>query len=184
LSDSAAAAASVASASPLVDSVARQSLVPGVVGKVAPPTLRGAAPALIPPTIVAVVPAPALSEAQEQRAELSRRAQPIGTTWTVIAAEPARKILGTDVARVPGIPVRDILQNPQAPGELMVEQEVADGTVIQLLQSRRDSVAAMAYAEPRALTGTALRKTVGHLQVRISGPLAQDSLLKLLELVR
>ena len=95
-------------------------------------------------------------------------------------------MLGTDVVRIPGIPVRDILQNSMAPGELMVEQEVAEGTVIQLLQSRMDSsVQGFADAALRAAqAGNALQKTVGRLQVRISGPLASDSLLKLLDLAR
>ena len=77
--------------------------------------------------------------------------------------------------------MRDILQNPKVPNEVMVEQEVADGTIIQLLQSPLDSaVEAMGYGYSR----NPLQKAVGRLQVRISGPLAPDSLLKLLDRVR
>ncbi len=147
------------------------------------PALRGAAPTPIPPATVAITPStaapPAASTADMAVGTAERRA--IGTTWTAIAAEPARRALGTDVARIPGIPVRDILQNPKVPNELMVEQEVADGTIIQLLQSPLDSaVAAMGYGYSR----NPLQKAVGRLQVRISGPLAPDSLLKLLDRVR
>jgi len=156
---------------------------PGVIENAARPALRGAAPAPIPPATVAITPSPAApqttSTADMAVGTAERRA--IGTTWTAIAAGPARRALGTDVASIPGIPVRDILQNPKVPNELIVEQEVADGTMIQLLQSPLDSpVVAMGYGYSR----NALQKAVGRLQVRISGPLAPDSLLKLLDRVR
>ncbi|HEX4633876.1 MAG TPA: zf-HC2 domain-containing protein [Gemmatimonadales bacterium] len=171
--------------SPADSSPARQAVAPGVAaGKVTGPTLRGAAPTPIPPATVAVAPSSAEIPRMEARAQSASR--PIGTTWTVIAPEPARKVLGVDVARIPGLPVRDILQNPTTPWEVMVEQEVADGTVIQLFQSRVDS-AVLAFGNAQAMAveaATPLQKTLGHLQVRISGPLAADSLLKLLELVR
>ena len=165
---------------------AESSLVPvvkpGVIENAGRPALRGAAPAPIPPATVAITPsaaAPPLGETADLARPAERRA--IGTTWTAIAAEPARRALGTDVASIPGIPVRDILQNPKVPNEVMVEQEVADGTIIQLLQSPLDSaVEAMGYGYSR----NPLQKAVGRLQVRISGPLAPDSLLKLLDRVR
>lgn len=164
----------------------RQAVTPEIAGKVAGPTLRGAAPAPIPPATVATVPAAPDFRRLEAASEAVPR-RPIGTTWTVIAPEPARKVLGTDVARIPGLPVRDIRQNPTSPGEVMVEQEVADGTVIQLFQSRLDSVP-LAFGNLQAASVadavSPLKKTVGRLQVRISGPLAADSLLRLLELVR
>jgi hypothetical protein len=155
------------------DHADRKPVVPGVVGNAAAPALRGAPPTPIPAAKVTIAPPPALA-----RAEISTRAA-IGTTWTVIAAGPARRLLGTDVVQIPGIPVRDILQNPLAPGQVMVEQEVARGTVIQLLQSVQLDSAIMAYSHD----GNPLQKTVGHLQVSISGPLSTDSLLKLLQLV-
>jgi len=155
---------------------------PGVIENAGRPALRGAAPAPIPPATVAITPSPAApqtaSTADMAVGLAERRA--IGTTWTAIAAEPARRALGTDVVRIPGIPVRDILQNPKVPNEVMVEQDVA-GTIIQLLQSPLDSAAgamASGYAQ------NPLQKAVGRLQVRISGPLAPDSLLKLLDRVR
>ena len=157
-------------------------LKPGVIENAGRPALRGTAPAPIPPATVAITPstaAPPSAETADLAVAPERHA--IGTTWTAIAAEPARRALGTDVARIPGIPVRDILQNPKVPNEVMVEQEVADGTIIQLLQSPLDStVAAMNFGYAR----NPLQKAVGHLQVRISGPLAPDSLLKLLDRVR
>ena len=155
---------------------------PGVVENAGRPALRGAAPAPIPPATVAITPSPAAPQAAstaDLAVGLAERGA-IGTTWTAIAAEPARRALGADVARIPGIPVRDILQNPKVPNEVMVEQEVA-GTLIQLLQSPLDSAAgamALGYAQ------NPFQKAVGHLQVRISGPLAPDSLLKLLDRVR
>ena len=157
-------------------------LKPGVIEPAGRPALRGAAPAPIPPATVAITPstaAPRSAETADLAVAPERRA--IGTTWTAISAEPARRALGTDVARIPGIPVRDILQNPEIPNQVMVEQEVADGTIIQLLQSPLDStVAAMSFGYAR----NPLQKAVGRLQVRISGPLAPDSLLKLLDRVR
>ena len=167
--------------------VAETSVVPmvkpGVVGNAGRPALRGAAPAPIPPATVAITPSTAAprTAATADMAVGTAERRAIGTTWTAIAAEPARRALGTDVARIPGIPVRDILQNPKVPNEVMVEQEVADGTIIQLLQSPLDSaVEAMGYGYSR----NPLQKAVGRLQVRISGPLAPDSLLKLLDRVR
>ncbi|HKV71260.1 MAG TPA: zf-HC2 domain-containing protein [Gemmatimonadales bacterium] len=161
---------------------ARQAVAPEeAAGKVAAPSLRGAAPTPIPPATVAVAPA---SPQQFDRLEVASRAapRPIGTTWTVIAPEPARKALGADLAQIPGFPVRDILQNPEVPGEVMVEQEVAGGAVVQLFQSRMDT-SRLRVGNLQAKSG-GLQKAVGSLQVRISGPLAADSLLKLLELVR
>lgn len=156
---------------------------PGVVENAGRPALRGAAPAPIPPATVAITPSTAASQTATtaDMAVGSAERPAIGTTWTAIAAEPARRALGTDVARIPGIPVRDILQNPKVPNEVMVEQEVADGTIIQLLQSPLDAaVGEMGYGYSR----NPLQKAVGRLQVRISGPLAPDSLLKLLDRVR
>ncbi|HYK11255.1 MAG TPA: zf-HC2 domain-containing protein [Gemmatimonadales bacterium] len=163
------------------------SVTPGVVGNAGRPALRGGAPAPIPPVTVAVTPAPrspSVNRFAEAGAEPASPRRPIGTTWTAITAEPARKLLGTDVVSIPGIPVRDILQNAQAPGQVMVEQEVADGTIIQLLQSRLDSTPALTASQSAALYANPLQKTVGRLQVRISGPLKTDSLLKLLDLAR
>ena len=160
---------------------ARQSVTPEVAGKVAGPTLRGAPPTPVPPTSVAVTPASPLDAAPRAEAAMSTsRARPIGTTWTVIGPEPARKALGMDMAQIPGLPVRDILQNPLAPGQVVVEQELAQGTVIQLLQSVQQDTVMLPFSNE----GSRLQRTVGRLQVRISGPLPRDSLLKLLELVR
>jgi anti-sigma factor RsiW len=150
-----------------------KALVPGVVGNMAAPVLRGAAPTPIPPTTVAVSPPSGLSSADVSLARTSA----IGTTWTVISAGPARRVLGADVVRIPGLPIRDILQSRLEPGSVMVEQEVAEGTVIQLLQSRTDTLVGLGPAAD-------LRRTVGSLQVRILGPLSTDSLLKLLQLAR
>lgn len=152
--------------------VSRKAIVPGVVGGTPAPALRGAAPTPIPPTAVAITPPSGLAAA-----DAPARRNAIGTTWTVISAEPARRVLGTDVVRIPGLPVRDILQSQLEPGAVMVEQEVAEGTVIQLLQSRIDTSTLFGVTAD-------LRRTVGSLQVRISGPLSTDSLLKLLQLAR
>lgn len=162
------------------DQIARQAPVPGVVGSAAAPTLRGAPPTPVPAAKVAITPPSALA-----RREVAAQAT-LGTTWTVIAAEPARRVLGTDVVRIPGLPIRDILQNPLVPGALLVEQEVAAGTVIQLLQSQAAAPDLMDSVRPslRYSGEETLRRTVGSVQVRISGPLSTDSLLKLLQLAR
>jgi hypothetical protein len=154
-------------------------LTPGVVGNSAAPTLRGPPPTPIPAAKVAITPPPGL--AREGAAQAT-----IGTRWTAIAAEPARQLLGADVVRIPGLPIRDILHDPMVPGAVMVEQEVAAGTVIRLWQSQAASVELMDSARPptRYAGEDILRRTVGSVQVRISGPLSTDSLLKLLQLAR
>lgn len=143
---------------------------PGMAGAAAPPTLRGGAPVPVPRAAVAITPPLSLYRSQAAEATL-------GTSWVAIDAEPARRLLGTEVVRIPGLPVRAMLRNPAVPGAVMVEQEVAEGTVIQLLQSRLDQ-------QPGPARAGGLRRTVGRLEVRISGPLSTDSLLKLLQLAR
>jgi hypothetical protein len=140
-------------------------------------------------------PTPVAAATPETATELRRDLRPrastpdvsIGTIWVAISPGPARRMLGTEPVRIPGLPVRDILQNPLQPGEVMIEQEVAAGTVIQLLQTRVDTALALAQGYSSAQAAKALpdlQRTVGQLQVRISGPLSTDSLLKLLLLAR
>lgn len=164
-------------------------ITPGVVSAPSQPTLRGATPAPQPAAKVVIAPAP-VPTVSRQALAFGANGE-IGTSWPVITAAPARSVLGTDVVKIPGLPVRDIRQDPRMNGRVMVEQEVAEGVVIQLLQGRADAFAletavdtlgrSAATTSGRAPT---LRRNVGSLWVRISGPLSNDSLLKLLQLAR
>lgn len=163
-------------------------ITPGVVPATSQPALRGAAAAPEPAAKVAVAqaPAPMLSR---QALALGPHGE-IGTSWPAITAAPARSLLGADVVKIPGLPVRDIRQDPRMNGQVVVDQEVADGVVIQLLQGRSDLYGITAADSVGRSSGmslvyeSSLKRNVGPLWVRISGPLSNDSLLKLLQLAR
>ena len=153
------------------------------------PVLRGAAAAPEPAAKVAVAQAPAPMVSRQALA--FGPDGEIGTSWPVITAAPARNLLGADVVRIPGLPVRDIRQDPRMNGQVVVDQEVADGVVIQLLQGRSDAYGLATAADSIGRSSemslareSSLKRNVGPLWVRISGPLSNDSLLKLLQLAR
>ena len=147
---------------------------PGVVSnQVAQARLRGDSPTLIPPTTVTVTTPPLLPPRADEQ---------IGTSWPVITAAPARDALGAELVQIPGLPIRDIRQDPANSGTVLVEQELAAGTVVQLLQARAEaSVGETLLRAPRT---SPLVKNVGRLRVQIAGPLSVDSLFKLLEAAR
>ncbi|MGH7538783.1 MAG: zf-HC2 domain-containing protein [Gemmatimonadales bacterium] len=121
---------------------------------------------------------------------------PLSSTWSEIELRAARDVLGTAPVSIPGHPIRALRWNPSAVPEILVEQEIASGVVIQLFQrqtgaeverGRRlaaaDSLAVSSKARAR-LPNERLARYVGSLRVEIAGPLQTDSLSKLLELVR
>ncbi|HTY07254.1 MAG TPA: zf-HC2 domain-containing protein [Gemmatimonadales bacterium] len=147
---------------------------PGVVSnQAAQAKLRGDSPAFIPPTAVTVTTPPLLPPRADEQ---------IGTSWPVITAAPARDALGAELVQIPGLPIRDIRQDPANSGTVLVEQELAAGTVVQLLQARAE--ASVGETLMRAPRTSPLVKNVGRLRVQIAGPLSVDSLFKLLEAAR
>ncbi|HEY6808378.1 MAG TPA: zf-HC2 domain-containing protein [Gemmatimonadales bacterium] len=151
--------------------------------------LRGAAPAPVPPTRVTL--------RQAARAPLfDARNAPTSTTWPVIAAGPAREVLGGEPAQIPGLPVLGIRRNPADAAEIVVEQGVDSATVVEIYQRRltgvlREKAPAVPALNPqehapRANAALVERpsRTIGSLRVEIAGPLPADSLRKLLGLIR
>lgn len=116
----------------------------------------------------------------------------------VISADSAVRLLKTDLAVVPSLPIQSI--RPLPGGAVQVEQAVDSTTSIMLYQwpadsprFARESELARGYAntqpaQPRAASrapaGERLARYVRGLRVEISGPMSVDSLNRLLGLVR
>ena len=171
------AAGAVASPSPSA------VVTPGLAaGASARPELHGQPAAPIPQNAVVVT--------TPSRLDLTRRASAkttaIGTTWPVIEAEPARRLLGSQLALIPGFPIRDIRQSPGTDSTMVVvEQELDAETLVQVYQTRMAEAGGQMsrYAQGATIADPSVR-TVGSLRVHIAGPLSADSLLKLLSLVK
>jgi hypothetical protein len=111
--------------------------------------------------------------------------------WPSLEPKTAHALLGAEPATVPGLPVLAIRRNPADSLAVLVEQDVGNGVVIQLYESRADRPA-LADAEARRDIGGAqqqrvnerLARYVESLRIEIAGPLPADSLSKLLQLVR
>jgi len=121
-----------------------------------------------------------------------RQAIPIpATSWPIIASQPAREVLGADPVVIPGFAIRAYRRNPVA-AEIVVEQVTDLGTPISLIERRADSgfdgrAETAALNAPTAMAKSVnerLARFVGSLRVEIEGPLAPDSLSRLLELAR
>jgi len=168
-----------AAPSTLADASARALVTPGVVSN------RTRAPSLKTDEPRPAAPAAGSGAAEAggpPRRDLAFGANgQIGTSWPVITAEPARDRLGAELVTIPGLPVRDIRQDPDDSGRVLVEQELTTGAVVQLLLERADSGVAGVY---RPVVGAPLERTMGSLRVRIAGPLSIDSLFRLLESAR
>ena len=171
------AAAAIASPSPVA--VATPGLAAGAGAR---PELHGQPAAPIPQNAVVVT--------TPSRLDLARRASArttaIGTTWPVIEAEPARRLLRSQLALIPGFPIRDIRQSPGTDSTIVVvEQELDAETLVQIYQTRMAEAGGQmsGYAQGTTIADPSVR-TVGSLRVRIAGPLSADSLLKLLSLVK
>ena len=156
---------------------------------------RAAAPALkpAPPTPAAPIfvdGAITTGAAVAQRG----RAEPLLTsTWPIIQHGSATRMLGTELAMIPGVPLKDIRMSPYSDGVVLVEQAIDSTVVIQLYQRRAeaagavDSLTVHRYMTPRDAERERverLARFVGPLRVEIAGPLTTDSLSKLLELVK
>lgn len=101
-----------------------------------------------------------------------------------ISADSARSILGTELAVLPGIPVRAIRSS--GPGAVAIEQQLDSSTVVTLFEWRPvlQRMREAGPAAPSARSNERLARYVGALRVEIAGPLAADSLSRLLEMVR
>ena len=155
-----------------------------------PPAVRAAAPAPAVPITVDGMVATGAARVMERA-----RAEPVmSSTWPVIQRGSASRMLGTEPATIPGVPVKDMRMSPYADGVVLVEQVIDSTLVIQLFQRRADaaaadSVAGRGYQFQRQLDAERARverlaRFVGPLRVEIAGPLGTDSLSKLLDLVR
>ena len=115
--------------------------------------------------------------------------------WPALDAAGARTLLGRAPAVLPGYAVRRVALSPAGDGVVLIEQELRPGTVLRLYErraieteldaTRPRSEGARAAAAPSAL---ALRREnmaryVNSLRVEIAGPLAADSLARLLDSV-
>jgi anti-sigma factor RsiW len=150
-------------------------------------TAREAAPL----SATKAAPAGALAPLPQAAAAPHRAPAVLSSTWPIIQRDPARHLLGTDLAMIPGVPVRDIRMSPFSDGVVVVQQEIDSATVIQLYERRADAAAANAHGYVRQDQGVRgrdeaerLARFIGPLRVEIAGPLGTDSLSKLLELVK
>ena len=147
---------------------------------------RDAAGVAAPPAPPA---APAAPAALPSRAEFKVANRDALAAWRPIPAADARAILGTEPVALPGVPIRGIQESPLGDGVVLVEQALDSVTVIRLFERRadREQEAAEARIAERGREYSAnerLARFVGSLRVEIAGPLATDSLSKLLDRVR
>jgi hypothetical protein len=156
----------------------------GVVAMEDRAVLRAVSPRAVPappPTAPAMPSAAAETEgARRVEARMAVRRDQVTTEWPIIRRASARDLLGADPVGVPGLAVRQMRSSPANDGTVLVEQTLDSSTVIQLYQRRltgeRD---AAGYG-----TTERLARFVGELRIEIAGPLSQDSLNKLLELLK
>ncbi len=144
------------------------------------PGLRSAPPASVADNaiVVAATPPDAAHDAPARRR--------LSTVWPVIEPKPARDLLGAAPAAIPGYPIRAMRRNPTTGVEIVVEQEIDSGVVVQLFQQRTDLAAEALHrdAEPSGqLANERLARFVGSLRIEIAGPLSIDSLNRLLDRV-
>jgi len=181
------------SATPTANAVAEA--VPGITptivarDRAAAPALKPAAPTPVPSNYVDGSITTGAAGVTERG-----RAQPLLTSsWPIIQHGSATRMLGTELAMIPGVPLRDIRMSPYSDGVVLVEQAIDSTVVIQLYQRRAeaaeavDSLAVHRYMTPRDAERARverLARFVGPLRVEIAGPLGTDSLSKLLELVK
>jgi hypothetical protein len=141
----------------------------------ATPALRAPSPA--PVTGNAIVAAAAPLDAAHD-APARRR---LSTSWPVIEPKPARDLLGAVPAAIPGVPIRAMRRNPAA-REILVEQDIGNGVLVQLFESRMEAAGEVLPSGSRD-ANERLARFVGGLRIEIAGPLTADSLSRLLEQV-
>ena len=113
--------------------------------------------------------------------------------WPTLDAEGARRLLGREPAVLPGRAVRRMAHSPTEDGVVLIEQEWRAGIVLRLYERRAISaendapqpMSERARAAPSALAVRPeyLARYVNSLRVEIAGPLAADSLARLLDLL-
>ena len=113
--------------------------------------------------------------------------------WPTLDAEGARRLLGREPVVLPGRAVRRMAHSPTEDGVVLIEQEWKPGIVLRLYERRAISAendaaqptSERARAAPSALAMRRenLARYVNSLRVEIAGPLAADSLARLLDLL-
>ena len=152
-------------------------LTPSIATSARPPAVRGAAPTPAVPITVDGMVATGAARVMERA-----RAEPVmSSTWPVIQRGSASRMLGTEPATIPGVPVKDMRMSPYADGVVLVEDAAAaDSAAARGYQFQRQRAA----ERERVERVERLARFVGPLRVEIAGPLGTDSLSKLLELVK
>jgi hypothetical protein len=148
--------------------------------------------AAAPHPTAAAPPIPVEAEPPRQAAALRDEA----AAWPVLDADAARAVLGRAPAMLPGRPVRRMLLSPADEGVVVIEQEWKPGIVLRLYERRALTAEPVDVARPsseraRSATPSAqmaprgenLARYVNSLRVEISGPIAADSLARLLDSV-
>ena len=115
--------------------------------------------------------------------------------WPDLDADAARALLGRAPALLPGRAVRRMARSPTGDGVVLIEQEWQPGIVLRLYERRAMSEGYVEAARaPSARARSALdaepaprredlARYVSSLRIEIAGPLAADSLARLLDLV-
>lgn len=161
------------------------------VRKTMKPLERSAAGAPAPPT------ATAKSRVNEFDRMTTRDAAPsaAGEAAQELDANAAYALLGRAPALLPGRPVRRMVRSPTDADVVLIEQEWRPGVVLRLYERRAMNAgredaprpssqrARQALSAQPALRGENLARYVNSLRVEIVGPLASDSLARLLDSV-
>ncbi len=120
-------------------------------------------------------------------AALAAPAAPLAVRWETIPWDTARAILGVEPVRIPNLPAI-AKRSPAAERVVLVEQQLASGTVVRLHErpaaEGAPGMEVGAVAVRRLDASERLARYVGNLRVEIEGALPADSLSKLLELVK
>jgi hypothetical protein len=127
------------------------------------------------------------------------RSEVSATAEQQLDADAAYALLGRAPALLPGRPVRRMVRSPTDADVVLIEQEWRPGVVLRLYERRaisagmdatRDDTprssslrASQAPSAQAALRGENLARYVNSLRVEIAGPLASDSLARLLDSV-
>jgi hypothetical protein len=116
-----------------------------------------------------------------------RRAEP--GPWVELGFEAAGALLGQPPLAIPGLSIRRLARHPTGSAMLLVEQLVDSQTVVRLYEQRRaagppDSLLQEVLAAGGAAVAARVGRDVGSVRVEIEGPLAPDSLRRLLERVK
>ena len=115
--------------------------------------------------------------------------------WPALDADGAHALLGRAPVALPGVAVRRMARSPAGDGVVLVEQEWKPGIVVRLYERRAINLeradapqpssgrARLAPSANAALRQDNQARYINSLRVEIAGPLAADSLARLLDLV-